>query len=470
MTSLRNIPGIDDLLANERVMSLLEHYPRNLVVDKLREVVEALREHLKKSNEEMTRPQIITHIVDRLSQYLQECTVGTLRKVINGTGVVLHTNLGRAVLPASALNYLSQVANNYVNLEIDLQKGERGSRYSHVEELLKNLTGAEAALVVNNNAAAVLLALNTLADGREVIVSRGQLVEIGGSFRIPEVMRSSGARLVEVGTTNKTYRRDFEQALTTETALLLAVHTSNYRIIGFTEEVPLEELVELGKETGLPVMQDLGSGVLLDLSPWGLADEPTVRECIKQGVDIVTFSGDKLLGGPQAGIIVGKKAYIEEMKRNQLTRALRVDKLTIAALEATLLEYLIGDPLNNIPTLSMLTAGEDELRGRAEQLCQEIRAALGHCSRVKSIRTVRIEDRVGGGAYPTHSLPGFGVELSFNGEILPEVVRRLRIGDPSILTRIQDNCMIISTRTLVGNDNQLVAARLKEVIGGWDSR
>ncbi|NLU50468.1 MAG: L-seryl-tRNA(Sec) selenium transferase [Syntrophomonadaceae bacterium] len=468
MKSLRNIPAIDELLADERVKTLISRYARDLVVNKAREVVAGLRDLLKNSDEDLTRSEITTRIINQLSARLYHCTRGTLRKVINATGVVLHTNLGRAVLSPAAIRYVNEVASSYTNLEIDLDKGERGSRYSHVEDLLKTLTGAEAALVVNNNAAAVLLALNTLASGREVIVSRGQLVEIGGAFRVPEVMRSSGARLVEVGTTNKTYRRDFEQALTTETALLLAVHTSNYRIVGFTEEVPLAEMVSLGRSTGLPVMQDLGSGVLYDLSSWGLAGEPTVQECVRQGVDVVTFSGDKLLGGPQAGIIVGRAELVERMKRNQLTRALRVDKLTIAALEGTLLEYLNGEPRKQIPVLAMLTASPEELAARATRLCGALEAALGPEPRVKFIRVVETEDRVGGGAYPIHNLPGYGVEISFSGDILSRVARNLRIGEPAVLTRLQDNHMIISVRTLRNDDEQLLVTRLVDVLGGND--
>ena len=466
MNSLRNIPAVDELLGDGRVQGFIEMYSRSLVVGQIRELLGEFREHLRTGGESPSRLEMTETIIKHLGIRLEQITRGTLHRVINGTGVVLHTNLGRAVLSSSALRYINQVGEGYVDLEFDLATGVRGSRYSHVEGVLTNLTGAEAALVVNNNAAAVLLALNTLAAGREVIISRGELVEIGGAFRIPEVMRSSGSRLVEVGTTNRTYLRDFEQALTTETALLLAVHTSNYQIVGFTETVPLKALVELGASAGLPVMFDMGSGALFDFSPWGLRDEPTVQECIHQGVDVVTFSGDKLLGGPQAGIIVGKKDYIEEMKRNQLTRALRVDKFTIAALEATLLEYLTGDARQNIPALSMMTMDEGDLQQRAERFQARLQEELRDEVLIQSIETVKVEDQVGGGAYPTQGLPGYAVEICLKGDNAARVVGKLRTGEPSVLTRIQDDRLLISLRTLLPGDEELIAGRLQQVIGG----
>ena len=466
MNSLRNIPAVDELLGDGRVQGFIEIYSRSLVVGQIRELLGEIREHLRTGGESLSRLEMTENIIKHLGIRLEQNTRGTLHRVINGTGVVLHTNLGRAVLSSSALRYVNQVGKGYVDLEIDLATGARGSRYSHVEGVLTTLTGAEAALVVNNNAAAVLLALNTLAAGKEVIISRGELVEIGGAFRIPEVMQNSGSRLVEVGTTNRTYLRDFEQALTTETALLLAVHTSNYRIVGFTETVPLEALVELGASTGLPVMFDMGSGVLFDLSPWGLRDEPTVQGCIHKGVDVVTFSGDKLLGGPQAGIIVGKKEYIEAMKRNQLTRALRVDKLTIAALEATLLEYLTGDACQNIPALSMITMDEFVLRQRAQRLRDQLQEELRDEALIQSIEPVQVEDQVGGGAYPTQGLPGYAVEICLEGDIVARVAGELRTGEPSVLTRIQDNRLLISLRTLLQGDEELITDRLQQVIGG----
>jgi L-seryl-tRNA(Ser) seleniumtransferase len=389
---------------------------------------------------------------------------GTLKKVINGTGVVLHTNLGRAPLGDRALHYMSAMAVSYNNLEMNLEQGERGSRYSHVEELLIQLTGAEAGLIVNNNAAAVLLGLNTLAQNREVVVSRGQLVEIGGAFRIPEVMKLSGAKLVEVGTTNKTYVEDFAAAITEDTALLFSAHTSNYKIIGFTKEVQLNELVELGRQRGIPVMQDLGSGILYDIGNWGLKDEMTIQQCVASGIDIVTFSGDKLLGGPQAGIIVGRKKYINDMKKNQLTRALRVDKLTIAALEGTLLEYLEGYPEENVPVIQMLTASPEQLRFKAEDLLKKLYIRLENVPEIASLSLVELEDMVGGGAYPTHKIPGYGIDIEFSNNTLEAVARELRIGNPAILTRKQEDKLRISVRTLLKGDIELLVNIIAEVL------
>ena len=466
MESLRNIPAIDELLSDQRVKELEESVVRELVVNKLREAVDQVRTRLRTGSATLSRAEIADSVISQLRQELEQIKTPTLKKVVNATGVVLHTNLGRALLAPSAVKYLAEIAEAYVNLEIDLDTGERGSRYVHVEDLLINLTGAEAALVVNNNAAAVLLALNTMASGREVVVSRGQLVEIGGSFRVPEVMKASGARLVEVGTTNKTYLRDYEEAINENTALLLAVHPSNYRIMGFTYEVPLEELAELGKRTGLPVVQDLGSGVLCDLSEWKLPGEPTVKECIRQGADVVTFSGDKLLGGPQAGIIVGKRQYIEAMKKNQLTRALRVDKLTIAALEATLIEYLTGKQYENIPTLRMLTIDENTLLRRAERLERMLLEAVGTCKEVQAVQVVRTEDRVGGGAFPLHDLSGYAVEVVLSEGTLATTARKLRTGKPAVLARMRDNSLLFSVRTLVEGDHEMITDRMREILKG----
>jgi L-seryl-tRNA(Ser) seleniumtransferase len=464
VNNLKNIPSVDELLSDPRVQGHLQKYHRNFVVDLLREAAEAARTRLRHSDSEITRSQISEWICQDLQQRMESLTQGTLKRVINGTGVVLHTNLGRAPLSKTALDYLNQMGTFYNNLELDLEKGERGSRYVHVEELLRRLTGAEAALVVNNNAAAVLLGLNTLAAHKEVIVSRGQLIEIGGAFRIPEVMKLSGALLKEVGTTNKTYLRDYAQAIGEETGLLFAAHTSNYKIEGFTAEVALSDLVKLGQENNLPVMQDLGSGILFDPATCGLGDEPTVQQCVKAGADVITFSGDKLLGGPQAGIIVGRKEYIEAMKRNQLTRALRVDKLTIAALEATLIEYLAGFPEKNLPIIHMLSISGDELQQRAERLVEILTTAIGDQTFLQSIRMVEVEDMVGGGAYPTYRLPGFGVEIIFRDLKLETVAARLRQQDPAVLTRKQEDRMLISVRTLLEGDAAILARNICQVL------
>ena len=332
----------------------------------------------------------------------------TLRPVVNATGIVIHTNLGRSLLPEEALARLQTVCRGYSNLEYDLQSGERGSRHVHAEAILRELTGAQAALVVNNNAGAVFLILNTLARGREVVVSRGQLVEIGGSFRIPDVMSSSGAILREVGTTNRTHLKDYVSAITDQTALLMKVHTSNYRIVGFTKEVPLNELATLGRERGLPVVEDLGSGCFINLTQFGLHGEITVQETVRAGADLVTFSGDKLLGGPQAGIIVGRKDLIERCRKNPITRALRVDKMTLAALDATLRLYRDErQALEKIPTLTMIALSPEELNGRAKQLASAIQGADRKAALRVEVR--RSFSQVGGGSLPAQDLPTFVV-------------------------------------------------------------
>ena len=370
-----------------------------------------------------------------------------LRRVINGTGVIIHTNLGRSLLSEGATHALAQAGSHYTNLEFNLETGKRGSRYSLVEGIICELTGAEAALVVNNNAAAVLLVLDTLANGREAIVSRGQLVEIGGSFRIPDVMKKSGARLVEVGATNRTHLRDYEEAISEETALLLKVHTSNFRMIGFTSEVPVEEMVDLARKKGLVVMEDLGSGCLIDLSAYGLPKEPTVQEVINAGVDVVTFSGDKLLGGPQAGIIAGKKEVIERVKKNPLNRALRIDKFTLASLENILRNYYDTElALKNVPTIAMLTQAPDLIRNRGRKLLRRLEKKISPDCAVRLVPTV---SRVGGGAMPEYSLASWAVELKprhIGLNVLEQEFRRLTI---PVIGRIENEGFLIDLRTVL---------------------
>lgn len=456
MGNLRNLPPVDEILLEPQVQNLLQTYNRDFVTSHLRQALDEVRAGVRTYDQEFSRSDLTVRILERLQLLISSAAAGTLRQVINGTGVVLHTNLGRSPLGRSALQYITATACSYCNLEFDLESGNRGSRYQHVEDLLIQLTGAEAALVVNNNAAAVLLGLNTVAANRQVIVSRGQLVEIGGAFRIPEVMKQSGAVLVEVGTTNKTYISDFAGAINEETALLFSAHPSNYKIVGFTDQVKLAELVRLGREYGLPVMEDLGSGVFFDLGPWGLKEEPLVKDSVSSGADIVTFSGDKLLGGPQAGIIVGKKTYIEAMKKNQLTRALRVDKLTIAALEGTLLEYLKGTPEREIPILQMLTTAPEVLHQRAQELAQLLESML-NAPMIADIEVIKVEDMVGGGAYPIHELPGYAVKITFREQDLEDISHKMRQLDPAVLTRKQDDGLLISVRTLLpGDDIRLV--------------
>ena len=403
----------------------------------------------------------------RFAQALRYKSQPRFRPVINATGVVIHTNLGRSPLAADAALALTEASKGYSNLEFDLATGKRGSRYSHIEDILRDLTGAEAALVVNNNAAAVLLALDSLAKGREVIVSRGQLVEIGGSFRIPEVMAKSGAKLVEVGATNRTHVQDYQQAISAETVLLLKVHTSNFQIIGFTAEVSAADLASLAQENGLLTMEDLGSGSLIDLSQYGLPREPTVRETVAAGIDVVCFSGDKLLGGPQAGIIVGKEKVIERIKKNPLNRALRIDKLTLAALESTLRHYYqLEDALTNIPTLVMLTEDGLVVKKRASRLLQsllrKLRLAIDKRCRPKIIPTL---SRVGGGAMPEYNLPSFAVTFDLAKD-LPEPIspnrleRDFRAMATPIVGRIEHDRFLLDMRTVSDDEIGLLAQQV----------
>ncbi len=382
----------------------------------------------------------------RIREEAERTLTPSLRRVINGTGVIVHTNLGRSLLAKEAVSAVVEAASRYSSLEYDLEAGRRGSRFSHVEGILRRLTGAEAATAVNNNAGAVLIALNALARGKEVVVSRGELVEIGGSFRMPDVMAQSGANLVEVGTTNKTRLKDYEAAIGPETALLLKVHTSNYRIVGFTEEVSLEPLAELGRRHGIPVMYDLGSGCLVDLSVWGLDPEPTVQETLQAGVDVVTFSGDKLLGGPQAGLIVGRRELLDRIRRNPLARALRMDKLTLAALRATL--QLYWDPqeaTRRIPTLGMLAVEESVLRSRARGLARRISKAAPAAARAQ-VRKDR--SRVGGGALPLLALDTWVVAIRVEGVSAARLERGLREADPPVLARILKEEILLDLRTV----------------------
>ncbi|MTI81778.1 MAG: L-seryl-tRNA(Sec) selenium transferase [Firmicutes bacterium] len=456
---LRELPAVDEVLRQYQIEELLQFNPRSEVVEAIRNVLDVTREEIiSGAKHSVDVEELVNDVVERVKQSARP----NLRPVINASGVILHTNLGRALLSERACRAVEEVSKGYCNLEINLTTGKRGSRYSAVEDLLTKLTGAEDALVVNNNASAVLLALGALASGKEVIVSRGQLVEIGGSFRIPEVMEQSGASLVDVGATNKTYPKDYERAITQETALLLNVHTSNYRIVGFTRETTVEELVHLGQQYNLPVMSDLGSGFLVDLAPYGLPKEPTVQETVKAGADVVTFSGDKLLGGPQAGIIVGKKHFIEKMKKNPLTRAVRIDKFTVASLEATLRAYLDTDKvLQEIPTLRMLTDSLEVLNEKAGQLAEIITDKINDLAEVTAEEGL---SQVGGGAMPTAHLPTGIVRIAPKNITVEELVTRLRLGEPSVVGRVQEGSLILDVRTLQNNDTEpLVQALIQSL-------
>lgn len=462
---LRNLPAVDELLHRAPIQSLLKLHSRPLVVNSIRKVLEEKRRTILQGGErEATAAGSLTpdQWTDAVEEAMATTLQPSLRPVINATGVVLHTNLGRAPLSAEALRNLVEIAGGYSNLEFNLETGERGSRYEHVEELLCRISGAESALVVNNNAGAVLLALNSLAEGKEVIVSRGQLVEIGGSFRIPDVMRKSGARLVEVGTTNRTHPGDYERAITAETALLLKVHASNFRILGFTAEVPLKDLVALAAARGLPVMEDLGSGCFVDLSAYGIEHEPTVQEAIQAGADVVTFSGDKLLGGPQAGIILGKKKFIDPIKKNPLNRALRIDKLTLAGLEATLKVYL--DPsqvMKTLPALGMMTWPAEEVKKRAGRFRRKVGRELPPGYQV----TLREDSsQVGGGALPLQALPTWVVAIRPLLLSAASLEERLRRSNPPVIARVKEEEVLLDLRTVAGEEEAALLEAVKKAL------
>jgi L-seryl-tRNA(Ser) seleniumtransferase len=439
----RSLPSVDTLLRAEPARALLARVPRQQVLTAVRDAVE----HARREPQNAPRDELAWGAAIEAALSARERR--SLRAVHNASGVVLHTNLGRAPLPAAAIAAMTEIAEGYSNLEYDLERGERGSRYSHCTELLRELTSAEDALVVNNGAAALLLAVNTLAREREVVVSRGELIEIGGSFRIPDVMARGGALLVEVGTTNRTHVSDYVAAVSSRTGAIVKVHRSNFTIQGFVAEVPVEELVaELG-ESGPPIISDLGSGLFISLEQWGLGGEPLASDAARSGAAVVTMSGDKLLGGPQAGIALGSHAVIERMRRNPLTRALRVDKLTLAALEATLALY--RDParaMRDIPTLAMLTAPESKLRVRAATLCSKL-ASVGHRAEV-----VASEASVGGGAFPAARIPSAAVALEGDATTIES---RLRAAPSAVVGRIVDGRVLLDLRSVPESDDPALA-------------
>ncbi|MFW2365473.1 MAG: L-seryl-tRNA(Sec) selenium transferase [Desulforhopalus sp.] len=441
---LRALPKVDEcllLLAKDPEINA----PPRIVKSVVQELIELQREKILNGDGD-TCSLLMEDWLQLFSKAIDAKTKPNLQRVINGTGVVIHTNLGRSVLSKATTECLVRAGGYYSNLEFNLESGKRGSRYSLVEDIICDLTGAEAALVVNNNAAAVLIALDTLAKGREVIVSRGQLVEIGGSFRIPDVMARSGAILKEVGATNRTHLHDYESAVTDETAMLLRVHASNFRIIGFTSEVSPAEMVNLARAKGLVTMEDLGSGSLLDFSQYGFPKEPTVQEIVRAGVDVVTFSGDKLLGGPQAGIIVGSRDVIDRIKKNPLNRALRIDKFTLASLENVLREYYdLETAVKNIPTLAMLTISSGALKRRAQKIIRRLRKTIKKSCTFNVIPTVSM---VGGGALPEFSIESWAVEIShqeFRLNSLEKKMRRLRV---PVIGRIENERFILDVRTI----------------------
>lgn len=454
---LSQIPAINKILLLDEIRLLIQEYNEVGVKSAIKNYIDEIKQEIL--NEELHEVPSLEKIVGAVTQIVKSEDKNSLRRVINATGTILHTNLGRSLLSQKIKENIESVAFNYSNLEFDIDNKKRGSRYVHLIDIIKKLTGAEDVLVVNNNAAAVLLTLNTLVKDKEIVVSRGELVEIGGAFRIPEIIKLSGGTPVEVGTTNKTHLKDYKNAITDNTGALLKVHTSNYKIVGFTKEVSNEEISYLARENELVSINDLGSGQFVDFSRFGLPYEPTVKEVLDSDIDIVTFSGDKLLGGPQAGIIVGKKEYIEQMKKNQLTRALRVDKMTLAALEATLKLYLDEkEVLEHIPTLHMISLSKERLLGKADVF----KTRLSDLDFKITITEDKAE--VGGGSYPASYLDSVVVKLEHPRLGATDIERRLLEVEIPIITRIKDNELIFDMRTLRTREFDLVKQALIEVV------
>ncbi|MBI4336842.1 MAG: L-seryl-tRNA(Sec) selenium transferase [Chloroflexi bacterium] len=453
-TEFRALPSVDRLLAHPLVQRIAETYQREAVLAAVRRHLERAREGVAQGESAPSLEALAEGVAHEVASLWQPGP----RPVINATGVILHTNLGRAPLSEEALSAVAEAARGYSNLELDVEEGERGSRQQHVGHLLAQLTGAEAALVVNNNAAAVALGLAALARSKEVIVSRGEAVEIGGGFRIPDVLHQSGAALVDVGTTNRTYVQDYQRAITPNAGAILKVHTSNFRIVGFVHEPTLQELAALGREHSIPVLYDLGSGCLLETEHFGLAHEPTPQESIRAGADLVFFSGDKLLGGPQAGIVVGKQALVAQLSKHPLARALRIDKLDLAALSATLLHYLKGEATRKVPVWQMVSKSPRELEAKAQSWAalvgQQTEAIQGHST-------------VGGGSLPGETLPTWLVAINAQG--LPGaaqgLARRLRQGNPPIITRIVDERVVVDPRTVLPHEEPSLVQALRAALG-----
>ena len=457
----RSIPKVDVLLENQDIVTLIENHHRDVVVDVIREEIDKLRNFIKENDDVNLIETKINNLIENIKISTEKVYSYNIKKVINGTGTILHTNLGRAIISKKHADYLSEVVTSYSNLEYNLEEGKRGERYSHFEKLICKITGAEAAMAVNNNAAAVMLVLSSMAAEREVIVSRGELVEVGGKFRIPDVMKSSNAHLVEIGTTNKTHLEDYEDAISENTGALLKVHTSNFKILGFTESVSIEELCKLGREKDIPVIEDIGSGVLIDLSEYGLEYEPTVQDSIKAGVDVVSFSGDKLLGGPQAGIIVGKKKYIDKMKKNPLTRAFRIDKFTATILEMIFHEYLNEeDAIKNIPVLSLITKDLKEIEKNANALFNKI-------ENLENVADINVEDtfsQIGGGSLPAERIKSKSVTIMPKNISTQSLEAKLRAGKNPVVGRISEEKLILDMRTVLEDEIDILAQKLIDIL------
>jgi L-seryl-tRNA(Ser) seleniumtransferase len=453
MEALRQIPPVNDVLQAEALAEFREILAQPFASNILDTVIAETRGELLQSKSTVSRGELTSTIALKVAQRLRDSLQPSLRRVINASGVVLHTNLGRAPLPAAAIDHLRDVSAGYSNLEFDIDQGKRGKRDVHIDRVLRHLLGCEAAIVVNNNAAAVFLILNTMGEGGEVIASRGEQVEIGGSFRIPEIMTRSGARLREVGTTNRTRIKDYEKAINDTTRLLLRVHPSNFRMVGFTERPSLEEFVELGKRRNIPTFEDLGSGCLADLSSVGIADEPVAGDSIRAGVDIISFSGDKLLGGPQAGIIAGKKLYVEKIRQNPLFRAFRVDKLSISVLEFVVRAYLTGKT-QEIPVWRMLHISPDALKSRAESFAQMVG---------KGAQAIALESVVGGGSAPEAYMPSWGITLNVKGFSDAELERSFRNSNPPVIVRLEEGRVVLDFRTIFPDEEKELLAVLEGI-------
>lgn len=456
----RKIPKVDLLLEEEAIQGMIGHYSKETVMEAIHLEMDKLRRFIGSCEDEEKAQEQMDLLIPHIEMTVSAMHTPNMRMVVNGTGTILHTNLGRAPISPEHMKRIAAIASGYSNLEYNLEAGRRGERYSHFEQLLCKMTGAEAAMAVNNNAASVMLILSSLAKGGEVVVSRGELVEIGGKFRIPDVMEQSGATLVEVGTTNKTHYDDYQNAITEETRALLKVHTSNYRIVGFTETVGIDELIGLAREHNLPIIEDLGSGVLIDLEKYGLTHEPTVQESIAKGADVVCFSGDKLLGGPQAGIIIGKKKYIDQMKKNQLTRALRIDKFTAAALEMVLLEYQSEEKaVRNIPVLRMITEAKEEIDKKAKSLARMLRRA----GIPAKIQVIPCESQIGGGSLPLERIPSMAVAIRPEKISVPELEERMRHLPVPVIPRTVNDTILLDVRTIEQRFFKIITDQLKEL-------
>lgn len=456
----RNIPKMDKILEKDEVLSRINKYGRDFVLEVIREHLDTIRENITKNIiSRIDEEEIINTILYKIDKENKS----KFKKVVNGTGVIIHTNLGRSIFSEELSKEISENLCSYTNLEYNLDTGERGHRYDHIVDIIKKITGAEDALVVNNNAAAVLLTLKTLASGKDVIVSRGELVEIGGSFRIPEVIKESGCNLIEVGTTNKTHLKDYRNAVNENTGAIIKIHTSNYKIVGFTQDVDTNELKTISNERNIPLIEDLGSGMIIDLYDYGLNKEPTVRETLDRGVDVVTFSGDKLLGGPQCGVIAGKSKFIKEIKKSQLLRALRVDKFTIMSLELTLKAYQNLDTLPlKIPTIRMITEEEEDVKIRAEKLSNKLKSLNSYKINTELIRT---KSMIGGGAYPLDNLDSWGVKLILKEFSEKDLEEKLRSNEIPIIVRIIEGFVVIDCKALLEKDYDIITSALKRIIG-----